>query len=215
MSRADQEEPLLSLEQLAGLLEALEAAWRPGELDSATNERLIEVALEDPLAPATDEELAESARLRDALGQGAPHEAVATLTMLRAAFAANDATEPLVESSLNQAVQHALRGPAPTQASPKPRGNVVFAVFGASSAALFAAALLLLFVGTASRGAPEQASLSSAEPAADVGLARPRSTAPLFSERFETEGTTARMDAIASARSRELRDNRYASWGVR
>jgi hypothetical protein len=46
-------------------------------------------------------------------------------------------------------------------------------------------------------------------------LAKPRSTVSLFSERFETEDTTARMDAIASARGRELRDNRYAAWGVR
>ena len=199
MSQADQEEPLLTPEQHAELLNALEAAWRPAELDSATNERLIEMALEDPLAPATDEELAESARLRDALGQGAPHEAVATLAVLRAAF------EPLSESLVNQAVHEALRSvPAP---GPKRQGNVVFAVFGAVSAALAAAAVLLLFVGTASQSAPE--------PSLAAGLAKPRSTAPLFSERFDTEGTTARMDAIASARSRDLRDNRFASWGVR
>jgi hypothetical protein len=84
---------------------------------------------------------------------------------------------------------------------------VVFAVFGAVGAALAAAATLLLFVGTASQSVPE--------PSLATGLARPRSTAPLFSERFDTEGTTARMDAIASARGRDLRDNRFASWGVR
>jgi hypothetical protein len=213
VSQADQEEPLLPPARLAELLEALEAAWRPAELDSATNERLIEMALEDPLAPATEEELAESARLRDALEQGAPHEAVATLAVLRAAFEAGDASEPLIESSVNQAVHEALHGvPAPSK---QRQGNVIFAVFGASSAALAAAALLLLFVGTPSRSAREQASVSSAEPSLAAGLARPRSTAPLFSERFETEGTTARMDAIASARSRDLRDNRFASWGVK
>jgi hypothetical protein len=204
VSRADQEDPLLTPEQLGQLLGALEAAWRPGELDSATNERLIEMALEDPLAPATEEELAESARLRDALAQGAPHEAVLTLAMLRASFEGSDASQPLLESTVEQAVHDALGVPAPAPAAPKPRANVVFAVFGATSAALAAAALLLLFVGTASRSAPEQVSLN-----------RPRSTTPLFSERFDTEGTTARMDAIASARSRDLRDNRFASWGVR
>jgi hypothetical protein len=213
VSQADQEEALLTPEQLSELLGALEAAWRPGELDSATNERLIAMALEDPLAPATDEELAESARLRDALERGTPHEAAATLAMLRATFETSDASEPLIESSVNQAVHDALHSvPAPTK---KRQGNVIFAVFGASSAVLAAAALLLLFVGTASRSAPEQASVSSAEPSLAAGLARPRSTAPLFSERFETEGTTARMDAIAGARSRDLRDNRFASWGVR
>jgi hypothetical protein len=210
VSRADQEEPLLTPEQLGQLLGALEAAWRPGELDSATNERLIEMALEDPLAPATEQELAESARLRDALEQGAPHEAVPTLALLRASFEASDASQPLVESTVERAVHDALGAPAPVPTAPKPRANVVFAVFGATSAALAAAALLLLFVGTASRSAPD-----GAEPSPALGLARPRSTAPLFSERFDTEGTTARMDAIASARSRDLRDNRFASWGVR
>lgn len=209
MSRADEEEPLLAPTQLAELLEALEAALRPGELDGATNERLLEMALEDPLAPATDEELAESARLRDALERGAPHEAVASLAVLRAGFVASDASEPLIESSVNQAVHEALRSvPAPAPLAPKRRGNIVYAVFGATSAALAAAALLLLFVGTASRS-------SAPEPSLAASLAKPRSTAPLFSERFETGATTARMDAIASARSRDLRDNRYASWGVR
>jgi hypothetical protein len=37
----------------------------------------------------------------------------------------------------------------------------------------------------------------------------------LFAERFETGETTARMDLIASARSRDLRNNRYTAWGVR
>jgi hypothetical protein len=199
---------LLAPAQLSQLLEALEAALRPAELDSATNERLIEMALEDPFAPAREEELAESERLRDALERGAPHEAVATLAVLRAAFEASDASEPLIESTVNQAVQEALGSvPAPASLPPKRRGSVVFAVFGATSAALAAAAVLLLFVGTASRSAPE--------PSAAASLTKPRSTAPLFSERFDTEGTTARMDAIASARSRDLRDNRYASWGVR
>jgi hypothetical protein len=64
---------------------------------------------------------------------------------------------------------------------------------------------MLLFVGTAREQAP---------PAA-AEYRKPRTTAPLFSERFETGDTTARMDAIASARGRDLRDNRYASWGVR
>jgi hypothetical protein len=211
VSQADREEPLLAPEELAELLTALEAAWRPVELDSATNERLLEMALEDPLSPATDEERAESARLRDALEQGAPHEAVATLAVLRAAFQASDAGEPLIESAVNQAVHDAVhRAPAPGPDPAPRRSNVIFAAFGAASAALAAAAVLLLVVGTASRTAPEPPAST-----AESGLARPRSTAPLFSERFDTEGTTARMDAIASARSRELRDNRFASWGVR
>jgi hypothetical protein len=208
VSRADEEEPLLPDEQVTELLTALQAALRPGELDAALNERLIELAIEDPLAPASAAELAESERLRDALDRGAPHEDTATLAALRAAFEAPAASEPRIDSSVDQAVDVALRSaPVAAPLPTKRRGNVVYAVFGAASAALAAAALLMLFVGTASRSA-SQAALAS-------DFAKPRSTAPLFNERFETAETTARIDAIASARSRDLRDNRYAAWGVR
>jgi hypothetical protein len=74
---------------------------------------------------------------------------------------------------------------------------------------LAAAAAALLFLPTLSRS---DAPAASAEPSA---LVKPHSTAPLFAERFETGATTARMDLIASARGRDLRDNRYAAWGVR
>lgn len=83
----------------------------------------------------------------------------------------------------------------------------MYAIFGAGSAVVAAAAVVMLFLGTASRSTPTAAMAGD--------FAKPRSTAPLFDERFETAETTARMDAIASARSRDLRDNRYAAWGVR
>jgi hypothetical protein len=84
---------------------------------------------------------------------------------------------------------------------------VVYAVFGAGSALLAAAAAVALFVGSARQASPSAARASA--------LVAPHSTAPLFAERFETGDTTARMDLIASARGRDLRNNRYASWGVR
>ena len=193
MSQADEQEPLpLPPEQEAELLEALEAALRPAELDPAVQERLLEMALEDPLAPPSDEELVESARLRDALEQGTLHEDQPLLSALRSA------AEPGEDQA---AVENAVRGALPH----RPRGNVIYAVFGGASAVLAAAAMLMLFVGTASKEAPSAA----------ADYAKPRSTAPLFTETFDTQGTTARMDLIASERSRELRDNRYASWGVR
>jgi hypothetical protein len=49
-------------------------------------------------------------------------------------------------------------------------------------------------------------------------LAMPRSTESLFSEPFAKDThatTTARLDRIASARARDLRDNQYARWGVK
>lgn len=208
MSQADDKEPLLPAEQMTELLTALEAALRPGELDASVNERLIELALDDPFAPASEAELAESARLRDALDRGTPHEQTATLAALRAAFEAPAPNEPYIDSSVDQAVDGALhRAAAFPQQKTKRQGNVIYAAFGAASAVLAAAAVAMLFLGTASRSAPDAALASE--------LAKPRSTAPLFNERFETGATTARMDAIASARGRDLRDNRYAAWGVR
>jgi hypothetical protein len=72
---------------------------------------------------------------------------------------------------------------------------------------LAAAAAVALLVGQP-RGAASVASAPGA-------LVKPHSTTALFADRFETGDTTARMDLIAGARSRDLRDNRYASWGVR
>jgi hypothetical protein len=201
VSRADEDLPLLSPEDEAELLAALEAALRPGELDPALNERLIEAALEDPLAPASDEELAESARLRDALDGRAEHGDAALLTALRAPFDAGASDDASVSRALESAF-----GAAPER---KPRRNVIYVGFGAVSLALAAAAAAVLFVGTAKQSAPAASVAVASE------LAKPRSTAPLFDSRFETGDTTARMDLIASARSRDLRDNRYASWGVR
>jgi hypothetical protein len=65
-----------------------------------------------------------------------------------------------------------------------------------------------LLVGTLRSSAP-------APGAAAALLVKPHSTAPLFSDRFETSSTTARMDLIETSRSHDLRDNRYAAWGVR
>jgi hypothetical protein len=211
VSQADEEESLLPPEEAAAWLTALEAAWRPSELDPAVGERLIEMALEDPLAPPSEEELIESARLRDALDQGTPDADAALLRALGAPFAAQPAPAPET-AAVERALQTALAAqPEPAQpvepAQPARRSNVVYAVFGAGGALLAAAAAAVLFVGTMRSSAPA--------PAQAAAYAEPRSTASLFTDRFETGDTTARMDVIASARSRDLRDNRYAAWGVR
>ena len=209
MSQADEEESLLPPAEAAAWLTALEAAWRPSELDPAVNERLLEMALEDPLAAPSADELIESARLRDALEQGTPNTDAALLRALGAPFAAPAPSAPEA-AAVERALQAAI-APRPEQtrpAAPARRSNVVFAVFGAGSALLAAAAAAVLFVGTMRSSSPPAPALSAT-------YAEPRSTAPLFTEPFETGATTARMDLIASARSRDLRDNRYAAWGVR
>ncbi|HVY32531.1 MAG TPA: hypothetical protein VHB79_38600 [Polyangiaceae bacterium] len=207
MSQADELKALgLSPDETSGLepaetqrwLEALGAALRPGELSAQDNERLIARALDDPLAPPSEEELAESARLRDALASGGAHEDAPLLEALRAPFAASEA-----ESATEVALAKAQLRPAP---SPKRRSNVVYATFGVASLALAAAAALVLSFGGLSREA--------APAAPPLALARPRSAAPLFDGHFDSN-TTARVDLIVSVRSRDLRDNRYAAWGVR
>ncbi len=198
MSQADDDLPPLLPAEEAAWLGALEAALRPTELSAAVNERLIEQALEDPFAPPTAEELAESARLRDALEHSSPHEDAATLAALRAAFgpAPGDAS-PQVEAAVARATRR--------------RGNVIYAAFGVAGSALAAAAVVMLLVTATRKAEPGAASA----PVSSVELAKPRSAAPLFSDRFETKDTSSRMDIIASARSRDLRDNRFAAWGVR
>ncbi len=200
MSRAEQAEtddlaPLPAAEE-AALLTALEAALRPTELSVDVNERLIELALEDPLAPPSAAELVESERLRSALDEGIGHEDAALLVALRLG---RDRDREGAREASDRALERALSAPVAP-----PRRNVIYAVFGAGGLLAAAAAALLL---VAPRGAPD--------PAFAADYARPRSTAPLFSERFETGETSARIDLIASSRSRDLRDNRYAAWGVR
>ena len=200
MSRAEEEEPILPPEAEAELLEALVAAVRPQPLDRATLERLVEMALEDPLAPPSSEELAESERLRDALARGAAHEAEPVLGALRAAFE-NRRDEA---ASVDRALERVL---AP-QAAPAGRGRVVYAWFGGASVVLAAAAAVALFVSPLRKEAATAAT-------AATSLVRPHTTADLFTDRFETSATSERIDMIASARARDLRDNRYAAWGVR
>lgn len=197
MSQADDHEPFLPPEEEAELLGQLRAALRPGELDPSVHERLLAMALEDPLAPPSEAELVEARRLREALEDGSSHPDADLLRALGAPFGA---------AGEDDAVARAL---AAAERAKAPRRNVVYALFGAGSAALAAAAAIALFVVGAPR--PEPAVATTTAPP----LVRPRSTTELFDERFETSGTTARMDRIASARSRDLRDNRYAAWGVR
>ena len=205
MSQADEEDLPLSPQERAELLEALEAALRPSELPGDVNERLIEAALEDPLAPPSELELVESARLRDALEHGTPHQDTGLLAALGAPFAAPRDDET-TEAAAQRALDAALGGAPKSERRP---GNVIYAVFGAGSAVLAAAAAALLFLPALSRSS---APAASTDPGA---LVKPHSTAPLFTDRFETGDTTARVDLIASTRGRDLRDNRYAAWGVR
>ncbi len=196
----DSEHPLLEPEVESELGEALRSAWAPTELDPAVNEQLIEAALVDPFAPATEDEVRESERLRAALEGKADHPATELCDVLRAAA---DPT-PLKPRTADRLASRHLG----TQ-----RGNVVYVAFGAAAAALALAAAVALVVSPVQRPGP--AAQRAALPAGQHSLAVSRSTAPLFDSKFETSGTTARIDRIALQRGREFRDNRYAAWGLR
>jgi hypothetical protein len=193
--------PLDAAEERA-LTEALRAAWSPAALDPALNERLIELALEDPLAPPSREEVVESERLRRALDGEGEHPGTELFSLLRAANRPKELEPGAAERLASTALVGRRRS-----------GNVIFVAFGAAaSAALAAAAAVMLFVFPAARSdAPSASSVMPAPPE----LVQSRTTAALFSVKFEAGETSERVDRIASSRARELRENRYAQWGVR
>lgn len=192
--------PLLPEEQEEELARALRAAWAPGALDPAVNEALIALALEDPLAPPTEEEIAESARLRDALEGKGHHPSAELARALRAA------THPAELRQLD--AERVARRVLGRRAS---RARVVVVAFGSvATAAVALAASWFLVIAPALRDGHGAELAERAQ-----ALAVSRSTAAMFPEKFEPGTTTARVDRIALARSRELRSNRYALWGVR
>jgi hypothetical protein len=173
------------------LARALSAAWSPGDIGSDLNERLLAQAF-----GAHDEaERRESETLREALDGRGDH-ALAELASALGAAARPAALDPRHNDRLVSAALSAAK---------RPRKNVVFVVFGAIGAAAALAASVLLMLRAA---VPER----SREPAA---YAVSRSTAPLFHEPFQTAGTSDRVERIAWTRARELRENRFAAWGVR
>jgi len=185
------------------LAELLRCAYAPSEIDPARHERLLLSALEDPFATATAEELVESERLRQALDGQGEHEDLALARALATAFAPGRESPPL-----SPELAAAPRAPSVAKPAPQRRkNNVILLRFAGGGAALAAAAAVLLSVLPSPRqqSAPELQVLA---------LAQSRSTAPLF-QADSGEAASSRIDRIASVRSRDLRDNRYALWGVR
>ncbi|HEX3776917.1 MAG TPA: hypothetical protein VHV51_20735 [Polyangiaceae bacterium] len=192
---------LLDAAEEAELSEALRAAFAPHEIDPRVHERLLEAALEDPLAPPSAEELVESERLRRALDGAGEHADLALARALKAAHAPNAPKRAKLELAAG-----ALKSPS---------RNVIFVRFGAAFGAVAAAALVLLSLHASRRPeAAEPANLLAAAPDLQT-LAQSRSTAGLFANAASAGEPSTRIDRIASLRERELRENRYALWGVR
>jgi len=191
---SEPELPELDAAEEARLAALLRHAFQPSEIDPARHERLLLAAFEDPLAEASPEELLESERLRRALeGQG-EHQDLPLARALSAAFAPA-LTRPLPEPELGR------------KSSGSGSGRVIYYRFAGWGAALAVAAALLLRLST-EKSAPPAPDLAT------LALAQSRSTAAFF--HADSAGAPSeRIDRIASVRSRELRDNRYALWGVR
>lgn len=156
--------------------------------------------LDDPDAPPSAEELAESERLRQELEDpGSTHKDVLLARELRLVVS----PKPIEAATHRRILDRVLGNSAAAQ-----RRTTMWIVGGA-----LAAAAGVLFVMTSVR--TDQGSPAAT---ADLGasLAHVRSTDDLFTAPFPKEQLTSqRIDIIAEARSRDLRANRYAKWGVK
>jgi hypothetical protein len=171
------------------LSRALIAAIRPEPIADQRHEALIEAALLDPLAEPSADERARADGLRAALETGSTDPDADLARALAAAFRPAPADAGALAT--RRAVLTAL-----------PRSKVIAVAF-AATAALSLAAGVALVLAPAAR-----------DRHVEVELAESRSLSPLFArepEKTESE----RLDRIVAVRSRELRDNRFAAWGVR
>ncbi|HEX9621497.1 MAG TPA: hypothetical protein VF989_15240 [Polyangiaceae bacterium] len=190
---------VLPEEQEEELSEALSCAWAPPDVDAALHRRLLEIALEDPLAPPSAAEREEAERLRRTLDDADDTDDGATvLTALRSAY---------TPSELDRARERALRGSGGGGALPR-RARRAAWLLGAVGTALAAAATWVAWIDV-----PRSFEATPSHPSLRTYVSR--STTPLFDDRFAVGAASARVDRIATARARELRDNRFANWGLR
>jgi hypothetical protein len=150
--------------------------------------------IRDP--PPTDEELAESARLRDALADSSVKNEDADF--LRSLALSH---EP---RAIGEDAHSTIVGRATARMANR-RGRVIRLAFGGVTAALALAAAAILLVGKVGQG-----------PDVSAQLLRSRSTQPLFDQPFTARnGASVRIDRIAMAREADLRENRFLQWGIR
>lgn len=180
------------------LARALKSAANPGEIDDDVHRALLDRALEDPDAPATPEEIAESERLREELEDpGSNHADVLLARSLRMAHAPKP-----IEAATHRKILDRVLGES------RARRVQVAWIAGAFAAA---AAIALAVI-------PLRSMKTDGSSADDYGasLVHVRPTDDLFAQPFPKEQhTSARIDRIAEARARDLRSNRFAKWGVR
>jgi hypothetical protein len=198
------------------LASALRAAYRPASLAEGDLDAILARALGEGDAPSTRLEREGAETLREQLERGGDLEGdAAILGDLRAAH-----RPAVLAAARNEELIVRALGRAPAAlASVSPLRRALPATIAAITGVLALAAGFALLVRTQnfappSAMAPVPADVAAVAPAA---LIRSRSTDDLFdpAEKFEVGRTSARIDRIASARSSDLRRNRFAAWGVR
>lgn len=186
------------------LAEALAAAVEPQPLDEDLNGQLIQRALqlpgtaasEDPLGPASIDEIRAAEATRMSL------ETDPLVMALRAAHHPAP-LEPTAQRQRIEAVVGARRVPRTSAVQAKK-------VWFWSTTSIAAAAGFWFYLSSES----PQMTLKPA-PLARLELAHCRTTQPLFNGPFENTRASQRIDRIAQVRAQDLRDNRYALWGVK
>ena len=153
----------------------------------------------DPEAPPTEDELREARALMEALERG---DGAGPAELLRSAKVAN--APRAIEPADHERLVSRVVGATDERAAQSRRGRVIRVAFGAVSAFAIAAAVLFSF----SSFGPDHT------PRVTAPLARSRSTQDLFREPFRASEASARIDRIAVARGGDLRENRFAAWGV-
>jgi len=186
--------------------EALTAAAAPGTLDPLRNEQLIAAALDQldaPLAPPTAEELSAAEELRRALEDQRPRPETELVEALQNAFNPGDVALSRLEAMVSEAT-------FATHAQIRTQRSLRRVFWGSGALAAAAAVSFWVVIDHRDTRGPERASAAATDlPALS------RSTAPLFTERFDATTTTERIDRIAWARERDLRHNQYLAWRVR
>jgi hypothetical protein len=151
---------------------------------------------DDPDAPASAEEQRLAEELRGALED--PKRSNESADLARALKNAHEPSEIDAREHAAIVERAIVRGFAAR------RGRVIRVAFGVG-VVFAAAAAIALIVGKPRMPQGE-----------DVQLAVARTTQPLFTEPFaKSGGESARIDRIAMARASDLRENRFAKWGVR
>jgi hypothetical protein len=170
------------------LEQALVVAFRPQALAESRHDALLAAALVDPLAEPSAEERAAAEELRRALDTGGADSDAELSRALAAPFRTpGDAVLARVTAA---ALERSL-----------PRPKLVRLAVGVTAALSLAASVVLVL------------SASSQDATPPVRLSQSRSLSPLFAQQAD-ETSSARLDRIVALRSRELRDNRFATWGV-